>query len=108
MRSQNLSALMDKRYQKVHVLAKMSMMNLLAKWDKNITMEVIKTKDKRYREADNEKMQTLVGIVGIINSTDKYAKSFIQSRKWAIEANESPMKSLPKQDISSSDAETIS
>lgn len=44
-------------------------------------MDVVKTKDKRYREADNEVMQSLVKFLGVVRDTSEEASEFISSRQ---------------------------
>lgn len=98
-RSENLCTLMELRSDRVEVVAKASMMWLLAKWHAQTVMDVVKTKDKRYREADNEVMQSLVKFLGVVRDTSEEASEFISSRQWLTDQShqDTQQKTLPEQ-----------
>ena len=94
--SENLCALMEQRSDRVEVVAKASMLGLLAKWHAQTVLEVVKAKDKRYREADNEAIQSLAKFLWIIKDTKEEASSFIISRQWQKSQDDTQQKTLPE------------
>lgn len=95
-RSENLCALMEQRSDRVEVVAKSSMLWLLAKWHAQTVLEVVKAKDKRYREADNEAIQSLAKFLWIIKDTKEEASAFIISRQWQKSQDDTQQKTLPE------------
>lgn len=96
-RSKALCALMEKRGNRVEVLAKSSMLWLLAKWHAQTVIDVVKTKDKRYREADNEAMQSLAQFLWLVKATSEEASDFIIERQWTSPSQDTQTKTLPEQ-----------
>lgn len=88
-RSEALCTLMELRSDNVEVVAKTGMLWLLAKWHAQTIMDVVKTKDKRYREANNEVMQSLAQYLGLVSWMTQDAQDFIISRKWTSPSQDS-------------------
>lgn len=95
-RSENLCSLMDTRADRVEVVAKSSMLWLLAKWHAQTVLEVVKAKDKRYREAESEVMQSLAQFLWLVKSTSEEASDFIIERQWTLPSQDTPQKTLPE------------
>ena len=88
--SDNFCNLINKRKDKVEIVAKTSMLWLLMKWDKNVVMEVVKSKDKRYRDTEQDGIDTLAKMLWLVTGASPYAKTFIKERiQWATDENTS-------------------
>ena len=90
MYSENLWTLIHKRKDKVEIVAKTSMLWLLMKWDKNVVMDVVKSKDKRYRDNEQDWIDTLAKMLWMVTGASPYAKTFIKERiQWTTDENTS-------------------
>lgn len=88
--SDNFCNLINKRKDKVEIVAKTSMLWLLMKWDKNVVMDVVKAKDKRYRDHEQDGIDTLAKMLWMVTGASPYAKTFIKERiQWTTDESTS-------------------
>lgn len=103
--SEALCTLIDLRKDKVEVTAKTAMLWLLAKWDRNVVMEVVRSKDKRYRPNEQQQQESFSQFLWLMRGMSLEAKNFITTRPWLTK--NIPNESSTKQEELSSDAEEI-